>query len=541
MGTKIPITVLDRFYVPAEHVDPVRLEKLYHHMLFDDRACAKCPYLDQRPSSECLGGGQDGASCENLKSNLVMWNEKEIEGEPHIGLPVGNKAQLKKLFRDKPLKLIDKRSDGKELDPKIKFNWEFLYPYQKKAVKRLLKKGYGILKSAPRTGKTVMGAAAIIYLGKKALILVHQMDLAKQFLETFHMTDPMLTNIPALEEKGRQRVGIAKKFEEFQKFDICIATYQTFLSDGGKKLLRKISRMFGTVIVDECHKTGAKEYSRVLNSFQARHRFGLSGTPDRKDGRHLLGRYTLGPIVYETEIETLAPRVEVVETPFKSKRNYSNWQNANKAIANDGPRTKQFVLDAVKLIKQGRFVLIPVAFVHQARAVRDAINRLVGKDVAIEFTGKQSKDQRRKVILDARAGKKIKCVVSMRQLLTGVNVPRWDFLLEVMPMNNAPNFQQEYNRVCTPMPGKPQPVVRFYIDEFGISMSCVVNMYDELVKLNIERVNKKYTQLQFDLKGEQLIGKYRQLKRSANKFRAAKAGGYDQGARSGPARWRARY
>lgn len=534
MGKKIPITVLDRFYVPSELVNNVRLEKLYHHMLFEDKNCAKCPHLDQRPTTECI-------DCENLKSNLVLWNEKEIEGEPHIGLPVGNKAQLKKLFKDKPLAFTDKRSDGTPLDPKIKFNWKNLYPYQKKAIKKLIAKEYGILKSAPRTGKTVMGAAVIIYLGKKALILVHQMDLAKQFLETFHMTDPQFTNIPELEEKGRQRVGIAKKYEDFKKLDIAIATYQTFLSDGGKKLLKKIRRMFGTVIVDECHKTGAKEYSRVLNSFEARHRFGLSGTPKRKDGRHILGRYTLGPVVHETEIETLAPEVQVVETGYKNKRNYANWMTSNKQLANDGPRTKKFVMDAVKLIKQGRFILIPVAFVHQAKAVKEAINRLVGKEVAVEFTGRQSKDQRRKVIIDARAGKKIKCVVAMRQLLTGVNVPRWDYLLEVMPMNNPPNFQQEYNRVCTPMAGKPRPVVRFYIDEFGISMACVVNMYNELVKLNIERVQKNYTQLQFDLKGEQLIAKYRELKRRQYSQRAAAGGDYSYGNRSGPSKWKARY
>lgn len=542
MGKKIPITVLDRFYVPEQDVDGGKLEKLYHHYIFDDKACQKCEYLDDRPCDVCM-------DCEHLKANLVLWNNKEIDGVPHVGLPVGNKKQLKRLLGDRPVKVVDQRSDGlKALDPKIKFYWDRLYKYQKKAIKKMMKVGYGILKSAPRTGKTVMGAAVIIYLGKKSLIIVHQDDLAQQFLETFlaHPTkkkpdDIEFCNIWELEESGRQRVGIARTYEEFKSLDIAICTYQTFLSAKGKKLLHKIRRLFGTIVVDECHKTGAKEYSRVLNAFEARHRFGLSGTPKRKDGRHVLGRFILGHVVHETEIETLAPRVEVVETPFKSKRNYANWQTALKALANDGPRTKQFVLDAVRLIKQGRSVLIPVSFVHQTKAVAEAINKILGYEAATPFNGKMSKKSglRRKIILEARK-KKIKCVVAMRQLLTGVNVPCWDYLLEVMPMNNPPNFQQEYNRVCTPLPGKPTPVVRFYIDDFGISRSCVVNMYDELVKLNIERVNKKYTQLDFDPKGEALIAKHRALKGKDWRDRARKAGDWSHGG-GGPKKWRARY
>jgi hypothetical protein len=135
MGTKIPIVVLDRFYIPEEHVDPNRLEKLFHKTIFDERMCGRCEFQDQRPCGECEG-------CDGLKANFYLWNEKEIDGKRHIGLPVGNQKQVKKLIRNRSVKIDDQRSDGKELDPRIKFNWSTLYKYQKKAVNKLIDRGY---------------------------------------------------------------------------------------------------------------------------------------------------------------------------------------------------------------------------------------------------------------------------------------------------------------------------------------------------------------------------------------------------------------
>ena len=45
-------------------------------------------------------------------------------------------------------------------------------------------------------------------------------------------------------------------------------------------------------------------------------------------------------------------------------------------------------------------------------------------------------------------------------------------------MNNDPNFEQEYKRICTPMPNKPRPVVRFFVDDQEVVERCYFNSAD---------------------------------------------------------------
>lgn len=525
MGKRIPsVTVVatDRYYIPEDRVDPAKLESLYHKTVFNDGGCRRCEYREERLCDACL-------DCENLVGDFTFWNTQDIDGEPHVGVPVGNHSALKSLMEGYELELDDRRAKGRKLHPDLEFDYSLLHKYQKKAIRDLKEKGHGQLESPPRSGKTVMGSALIFKIGRKAIILVHQEDLAEQFIETLRSKKPKFTNIPAIEKmEKRELVGIARKYEQFKQYDICVCTYQTFLAKRGKKLLKKIRRLFGVVMVDEVHRSGASGYAKVINSFEARHRFGLSGTIERKDGRHVLPRFLIGPVTHKTEVETMAPKVDVMDTGFTSNKNYNLWTYAMRALEKDQKRTELIVKEAVKMMKSdgGRSILIPVAFVNQAIQLRDLINRAMGKKVAIEFTGRNSKKQRRQTILDAREGK-WKCVIAMRQLLTGVNVPIWSGLLEAMPMNNPPNFVQEFNRVCTPCPGKPTPFVKFLIDDFAPSRSCVINMYDVLVQYSNSRKRKGQKPLEFTRQSIDVLDRHRALKNNRFQAQAKKAGNWD--------------
>ena len=73
----------------------------------------------------------------------------------------------------------------------------------------------------------------------------------------------------------------------------------------------------------------------------------------------------------------------------------------------------------------------------------------------------------------ARAGR-IKVVVGTRKIVsTGINVPIWSCLHEIMPISNAPNFEQQYFRILTPLAGKQTPVIRMYLDVSNIGRGCL--------------------------------------------------------------------
>jgi superfamily II DNA or RNA helicase len=126
-----------------------------------------------------------------------------------------------------------------------------------------------------------MSLAIAIELGEKFLILANQDDLLKQFIIELKQS----TNIEDIDKfEGKQSYGICTKVEEFEKYDICLATYQTFLSPAGKKKLKAIKNLFSTVFVDEAHRASAKCFSSVVDNFSAKNRFGITATEKRKDG-----------------------------------------------------------------------------------------------------------------------------------------------------------------------------------------------------------------------------------------------------------------
>ena len=47
------IVVADKIYVPIEHIDLDKADKLYVHEIFKDIDCIRCPNRPERPNFEC--------------------------------------------------------------------------------------------------------------------------------------------------------------------------------------------------------------------------------------------------------------------------------------------------------------------------------------------------------------------------------------------------------------------------------------------------------------------------------------------------------
>lgn len=69
-----------------------------------------------------------------------------------------------------------------------------------------------------------------------------------------------------------------------------------------------------TIIVDEAHRvsgspTSVTMYSKVLNSLAARHKYGLTATPDRADGLIRATFALLGGVVHTIPREVVADKI----------------------------------------------------------------------------------------------------------------------------------------------------------------------------------------------------------------------------------------
>ena len=182
-----------------------------------------------------------------------------------------------------------------------------LYDYQEKAVEEVYWKQYGILQSPAGSGKTQMGIALIAKLGKRALWLTHTKDLLLQSKERAqqYIGGALLGTIT----EGKVNIGEGITFATVQTMcNLDLAHYKNY---------------WDVIIVDECHRaagtpTAVSQFSKVLNSLAARHKYGLSATVHRSDGLIQATFALLGDVIYTVPTDAVADKimkVGIIPTP----------------------------------------------------------------------------------------------------------------------------------------------------------------------------------------------------------------------------------
>lgn len=443
--------------VTDEHRE--RIEKKFEKDIYKkEEVCESCDYFSERPSDIC-------DSCPNYEGKVVLHKVvTRPNGKDYVKLPYGARTAITKIFG--PHKIIQKNKDI-PMKRAIKFTGT-LRPDQVLACEGMDKAEFGVLKSPPRTGKTVMGAYFVAQKSLKTLILASQKDWLDNFYETFVGSDTQeaLTNIRS------KRIGFPKTLEDFEKFDVCLVTYQKFLSPGGKKLLNKIKKLFSIVLIDEVQTAGAKEFSVIINSLYARYKIGVSGTPERKDSKEFIFYNLLGPVFYQNFVKNQRPILTLQDTPVSGKLPQS-WTYMINKLEKDPARLKLIAQCAITDVKAKHLVLIPMTRVLVLKALAKAINEIRGKEIAVAFHGGLHKDVRKKIIQDARDYKWKIVVGTSRLLSTGINIPRASMLYQVSPSSNVPKAEQRFARVLTPYEGKPTPGIKYFIDDVDVVRACM--------------------------------------------------------------------
>jgi superfamily II DNA or RNA helicase len=479
MAKKPTLYVRDKMYIPIKMLpmDPEDAVAEYTVHDYDEKICRMCDYKRDRYSDicgECEKGGYKGAT--------VFAKEKIIDGKKHLAFPIGDRLNIERRLRIdlSDFKIKDMRTKA-PFDYKVKFIGK-LRDYQVDLLKKWVKFKHGLIKAPPRTGKTITSIAICIELGQRVVIMANQVD----FLENFMEEIAAHTNLPKLEEKyGKKLFGFLNKPEDYENFQIGFATYQSFISDtNGKRRLKLLQKNFGTLWIDEVHRSSAREFSKLIHRCRMKFKGGCTATDKRKDGMHYRAAHLIGPVVAEVEAPSMVPKMVVHETEFKSRAKYSGpagFVYATKALSKDNKRNKLILDHIIKDLKKGRSILLTTYYREHVAFLVDQVNQRFGKKVAVAFTGggtKKNKAIRKQIIDDARAGK-VRVVVGIKSLMQlGLNVPKWDTLYYIMPMSNEPNWQQESRRICTPSDDKNDPLIRFFVDpSMGLSMGCFRNTW----------------------------------------------------------------
>lgn len=494
---RIGIVVDSRLHIPVKVVDAPKIIKKLTRYQFEDGICKTCEFRPLRPSAECNVCETGG-----LVGVTVLGKLDTVDGKKVVSIPYGEMHRFPKLTG---LPLDRVRFINKTTRVPYDYDVEFtgsLRPYQEKPVADLMDELCGLLKAPPRSGKTVCGTYVACAHGYKTVIMADQKD----FLDGFYETIESMTNLPQLEEEhGKKLYGFPKKLEDFENFQIILITYQSLLekSKVAKKRLKLLNKHFGTIVVDEIHAAGAPTYTKILASLKMKYRYGLTATPKRKDSLHYRVESTFGPVVAEAFVDEMVPKITIHKTSkhVHSKQKFAGkagWTYLNKFLANHKDRNDKIFEWIIKDLDAGRSLAIPIMFTDQAHKLVRRINEHYCEEVAAVFLGGAREAKRRKPIVDAAREGKIRCIVGMRKLMQrGINIPKWDTLYYIMPMNNEPNWKQESCRILTPMEGKKTPVIRMFIDpNFDKSMGFARSVLKMCWKFGYEKAKRTPAKLE---------------------------------------------
>lgn len=341
-----------------------------------------------------------------------------------------------------------------------------LYDYQEAAKEAMLKAYYGILQSPAGSGKTQVGIALAAALGRKTLWLTHTRDLLSQSKNRAEQyMSPSLTGTIT---EGRVQIGKA----------ITFATVQTMCNLD----LGRYRDVWDCIIVDECHRvagtpTSVTQFSRVLNSLAARHKYGLSATVHRADGMIAATYALLGKIAYQVPEEAVADKIMTVSVlPRPTRVGLSKdfldtdgtiiYAKLVNYLAEDFCRNGQIVGDLMlnsghyNLILSDRLAHLEYLMAHLPKHLRDQAVMVDGK-----MTSKKGKAKREQAIEDMRAGKKHYLFATYALAKEGLDIPRLDRLYLTTPQKDYAIVTQSVGRIARTFEGKGEPIVYDYVDD----------------------------------------------------------------------------
>jgi superfamily II DNA or RNA helicase len=324
-----------------------------------------------------------------------------------------------------------------DLDLKFKGT---LRPEQQQMADRFFTSGRirsGVFQAPCGWGKTYVGANLIARSKKKTLVLVHTKLLFYQWID--ELTE-QIPNIPI----GKVGDGLL----DIQ--DVTVGIYKSVLNN-----LDALHDEFSLVLVDEVHLCPADMFSQAVNSINCRAKIGISATPRRKDGKHIVlpDYFTKFKTIAKDEEAQKDINVEIFQTGIAfnvidPKRDWSKQINKLASRA----ELLQMVSDIAKeKIKEGRCILILGDRIDWLKQLSEMIPD------SIPLIG-ETKNEQRQEILD-NVGPKYKAVLTTKIFDEGISCHRLDTIFFTFPSNNPIKWEQRVGRIIREHPDKLVPLI----------------------------------------------------------------------------------
>ncbi len=257
------ITIADKIYINTENLRPRiqnsirRLAAFSNPNFYKNQAMG----LSNRRVSRIVSCGQD------------------IDG--FICLPRGCEEQLVNKLTNYEINynIEDCRQKGKSISTNFKGE---LYPEQQRAVDKMVEFNTGVLSAATAFGKTVVGANIVAQCKVNTLILVHNTEIMKNWVEDLSKFLDINEDLPIYTTptgRVKSRKSVIGRLYGGHNSVIGIIDVIMISSLGKLGEINQLVKDYGLVIMDECHHGASITTEAVLNEVNAKNVYGFTATP----------------------------------------------------------------------------------------------------------------------------------------------------------------------------------------------------------------------------------------------------------------------
>lgn len=442
---KVTITLADQLYVSITNLPGKLISKLKHCAVFSNPEF----YKRQALRLSTIGTSRY-ISTAHIENGYLI-------------LPRGCLTEVTRIMSEQLIEIeySDKRFEGNQLE-KIKFTGK-LKSQQKKAVDALLEKNNGVFVASTGFGKTVTGLALVAKRKINTLILVHNRQLADQWLERIKV---FLINV---------EIGSLLGGKDKLSYEVDVATYQSLVSRNGIDIKPAIEK-YGQILIDECHHLPATNYESLIKSVNTKYIHGFTATPKRQDGLEKLMHFQLGPVVYKA-ISTISSFEKYVKAIQTKTLFPSEWllpdtkphiSQVYKHLVSDRERNEMIVNSIQRSVNNDRSVMVLTERKEHIELLAQMMSK---KDIqVVELHGGISAKQRKEriALLSTKPNKDAPLVIlaTGKYVGEGFDLPHLDTLFITLPIAWRGILAQYAGRIQREWSDKKVIRVYDFIDDF---------------------------------------------------------------------------
>lgn len=352
---------------------------------------------------------------------------------------------------------VDKRPNPCMMKEDVTFNGVLRdKTRQNEAFAKAIEAGHGILSLPCGYGKTTVALAIASHWRYRTLIVVHKEFLATQWEERIQQFCP-----------GSKVGRVQRDRIEMDDCDFVIAMLQSLSM---KEYTYEQFDTIGTVIIDEAHHICAQVFSQSMFKVCPRHIYGLSATPDRKDGLTKVLKWFVGDVFFSVERKE-QKQVEVFPIQYDNPM-FRQAPPVNRAgklsltemiteLVDCRDRNKIIVKQIEKLLKTTRHILV-----LSDRRIHCEVLHSHFPDVSGLYMGGMKRED-----LEISSQKQV-IFATFSQAHEGLDIPSLDTVILATPKSD---IVQSIGRVMRETTGKKHnPQIYDIVDHWSVLFAMFV-------------------------------------------------------------------